>query len=111
MSFRQYFSYGQHIPDSISDISNWKTCSFWDLDKIEVVNKIENWKHGSSNLISYFKKERIRDPCKIAEKFAEHVFAFNTYLEVIKTLKNPALETRHWKEISNILQFEIRPGS
>ena len=108
--FSPIFQLWTTYSDSISDISNWKTCSFWDLDKIEVVNKIENWKHGSSNLISYFKKERIRDPCKIAEKFAEHVFAFNTYLEVIKTLKNPALEARHWKEISNILQFEIRPG-
>ena len=41
--FSPIFQLWTTYSDSISDISNWKTCSFWDLDKVEVVNKIENW--------------------------------------------------------------------
>ena len=83
--FSPYFKLWTTYSDAISDVSNWKTSSFWLLKTSEILEKVALWKEDSSTLLSHFHKERIRDPRNVAEKYQEHVLIFSQYLYFLRS--------------------------
>jgi energy-coupling factor transporter ATP-binding protein EcfA2 len=110
-NFLPFFQLWTSLSDALADIKTWKKSSLWVLDTTDISAKVSKWNEETQSLLHYFQKERIRDPKTVAEFFGQTVTEFLLQLPLITTLRDSALQPRHWVEIAEIIGFAISPDT
>uniref|UniRef100_UPI00398E73BF dynein axonemal heavy chain 3 isoform X1 n=2 Tax=Pristiophorus japonicus TaxID=55135 RepID=UPI00398E73BF len=85
----------------------WMTGSFQGLDAEEITNEVLNMWRTMYKLTKTFAD--ISGPKRVAENAKVKIEKFKPHLPIIAIICNPGIKERHWKEISAIVGFDVKP--
>eukprot|EP00002_Diphylleia_rotans_P005088 TRINITY_DN140_c1_g1_i4.p1 TRINITY_DN140_c1_g1~~TRINITY_DN140_c1_g1_i4.p1 ORF type:complete len:4263 (+),score=965.99 TRINITY_DN140_c1_g1_i4:204-12992(+) len=89
--------------------STWMDGPFTDLNAEEVDQCTQSWYKGVYKLIKDLQDHPT--PLAIASEMQKKLELFRNYVPLITSLRNPGLAPRHWKKLSEIIGFVVKPGS
>lgn len=80
-----------------------------DIDPNAVEAEVQTMWRMSFKLKAMFEQDNLSKPATVAASIKKQLDEFKENVPLLHALCNPGLRERHWKEISNVVGFEVRP--
>lgn len=92
-----------------SEYASWTRSPIFNLDGKEVGKTHGTMAEKMANLKDIFEDNEAAGPSGVAKQILDKLNSFSMYIPLIISLTNSRMTDVHWKEISEILGFEISP--